>query len=234
MYKKLVQLNPAEHSALRLKRRTSYDYAKQQLVAPIIVDELSRVAREYPIVFPVGSNMPVALLGVEQNKNDYVDETGAWRAQYIPAHIRHYPFAMVPIDTKEEGKTNSLAVLVDLESPLVGDKEGELIFEAENKMSARALRRVRLMQQIHDRAGLTQSLVKAIEDAGLLQEIDVRIRRESQDELQVTGLRMINEVALNKLDDEAFNRLRKSGALPLVYAALLSMASLRSSPASTS
>jgi hypothetical protein len=46
----------------------------------------------------------------------------------------------------------------------------------------------------------------------------------------VTGVRVIDEAALNKLDDAAFNKLRAAGALPLVYASLLSWANFRQGP----
>ena len=36
--------------------------------------------------------MPAALLGVRDNENLYVDESGAWNAKYLPAFVRRYPF----------------------------------------------------------------------------------------------------------------------------------------------
>jgi hypothetical protein len=73
-------------------------------------------------------------------------------------------------------------------------------------------------------------LVQAIDAAGLLVERAIRIKREGELDRQVTGIRVIDEAALNKLDDAAFNSLRKSGALPLVYASLLSWANFRQGP----
>ncbi|MFZ9080814.1 MAG: SapC family protein, partial [Alphaproteobacteria bacterium] len=80
------------------------------------------------------------------------------------------------------------------------------------------------------RAGVTPRLVQAIEAAGLLVERAIRIKVEGEEDRQVAGLRVIDEAALNKLDDAAFNTLRASGALPLAYAALLSWANFRQGP----
>ncbi len=36
--------------------------------------------------------MPVVVLGVLWDQNNFVDENGQWTAQYVPAFVRRYPF----------------------------------------------------------------------------------------------------------------------------------------------
>lgn len=233
MYKKLTPLKPAEHADLRLLPVTDYSFSRGELLAPIVIDEIADVAREYPIVFPVGSALPVALMGVEKDSNAYVGLDGSWRATYIPAHIRHYPLAIVRVpsqDGESESDPLRFAVLVDEESPFVSRVHGEPIFDGEGKAAGVAQQKMRIMDLMRARAGITQTLVKAIDEAGLLVERAIRIKREGEQDRQVTGIRVINETALNELDDAAFNKLRAAGALPLVYASLLSWANFRQGP----
>ncbi len=262
MHNKLVPLKAADHSAVRLQPLSDYRFASGELVAPIVVDEIADVAREYPIVFPVGSALPVALMGLEKGANAYVSPDGQWRAAYIPAHIRHYPMAITRLPEAKEpaaeqaanaakgaekgkkGKARAqaaqaaaepnsetrFAVLLDIESPYVSSTEGEPIFDSKGRIVGLAQQKLRIIELLQNRAGITASLVRAIDKAGLLVERAIRIKRAGEPDRQVAGLRVIDEAALNKLDDRAFGELRKSGALPLVYASLLSWANFRQGP----
>jgi hypothetical protein len=236
MYQKLTPLKHADHGNLRLLPIADYGFACGELVAPIVIDEIADVAREYPIVFPLGSGLPVALLGVEKDANAYVGADGQWLATYIPAHLRHYPLAItrMPVQAAQgEGRAQEegrFVVLIDEASAALSQSEGQRLFAEDGKLAPAAEQLTRLMEQMQARAGVTQRLVHAIDAAGLLVQRAIRIKREGDADRQVTGIRVIDEAVLNKLDDVAFNALRKSGALPLVYASLLSWANFRQGP----
>jgi hypothetical protein len=60
--------------------------------------EFAIAARDLLIVF-AGNDAkdagPVALLGLRQNENLYVDAEGQWAANtYVPAFVRRYPFVL--------------------------------------------------------------------------------------------------------------------------------------------
>ena len=238
MYRNLTPLKHADHGTLRLLPVTDYDFARGQLAAPIVIDEIADVAREYPIVFPAGRRLPVALMGVEKDSNAYVGTDGKWLATYIPAHIRNYPLALRWLPPEPQAARpgeqapvqDRFAVLVDVESPFVSTSGGEPLFNADGSLAPTAQPRLRILEQMQTRARVTRRLVQAIDGAGLFSERAIRIRRAGEPDHQVSGIRVIDEAALNKLDDAAFNALRRSGALPLVYASLLSWANFRLGP----
>jgi hypothetical protein len=231
MYKKLTLLKHADHADLRLQPLTDYRFARSELVAPIVIDEIADVAREYPIVFPVGSRLPVALMGVEKDANAYVGPEGRWLAHYVPAHIRQYPLALTRVpEAAAAGASSRYAVMLDVGAACVSRTQGEAMFDSAGQLTGLAQQKARIMELLQTRAGITERLVQAIDDAGLLLERTIRIQRTAEPDRQVTGLRVIDEAALNKLDDAAFNRLRATGALPLVYASLLSWANFRQGP----
>jgi len=236
MFKKLTPLKYSVHANLRLRPITDYGFARSELIAPIVIDEIADVAREYPIVFPKGGKLPVVLMGVNKDNNAYVGVDGQWLATYIPAHIRHYPLALANVsDQAAKGKVDAknesrLLVLVDEESAVLSEGEGQPLFTRDGKLAHASQQLVGLMEQVQNRVGITQLMVQAINEAGLLMERSIRIKHEGEAERNVEGVCLIDEDALNKLDDLAFNKLRKSGALPLVYASLLSWANLRHGP----
>jgi hypothetical protein len=217
-----------------LPARFDYSFARSEMAAPIVIDELADVAREYPIVVPTGSRLPVALLGVELGANAYVALDGRWHATYIPARIRQYPFALAPSPpapaTAPANTAPGFVVMLDEQSPLLSCTEGQPLFEADGLPAPAAQERIQLLEMFQARQAPTARLVQAIEAAGLLIERTIRIQRPDGTSQQVTGLRVINEPVLNQLSDASFNTLRQAGALPLIYASLLSWANFRQGP----
>ena len=114
-YKKVVPLNKEVHSELYIEGIDSYQHTKETNSVYIAAVEFIQAAREYPIVFAVGPDeklFPVVLLGLEKNKNLFVDKAGKWMADYIPAYVRRYPFILATTDTKNSNFT----VCIDVRS----------------------------------------------------------------------------------------------------------------------
>ena len=63
--------------------------------------------------------------------------------------------------------------------------------------------------------------VSALAEAGVIQPWPIRIAAE-ENQREIGGLNRIDEAALNALSDDAFLKLRKSLALPIAYAQMLS------------
>ena len=229
MNERLVPLSPVKHSALRLLPVTSHAFAAAMTVAPIILDEIGAIARSYPIVFPVSSSLPVALFGLETGCNAYVAQDGRWLAPYIPAHIRQHPFSIARVPGRAPD-TFEWVVLLDESSSLLSATEGHPLFEADGHPAPALQQRLQLLEQLKARASATAALVQAIEQAGLLVERPIRIHHPDGSDEQVGGLRVVHESALNQLDGSAFLALRQTGALPLIYASLLSWANFQQGP----
>lgn len=233
MFEKLAPLDAKAHANLRLLPINDYSFARNELMAPIVINELADVAREYPIVFPKGSPFPVAMLGIAKGGNAYVGANGQWLARYIPASLRHYPMATQRVKeqkAKTEDAKPRLVVVLDTESPFVSKTDGEPIFDDKGQPTGLAQEKIKLLNAMQARIGTTQRLILAIEAAGLMTERVITVKTEGAADKKIKGIRVIDEAALNKLDDAAFNKLRASGALPLVYATLLSWANFHQGP----
>lgn len=241
MFKQLTPLQAQAHSRLRLKPITDYAFASKEVFVPIIIDEIGHVAREYPIVFRGAQPLPVALLGVEQGQNAYVSPNGQWDARYIPALIRHYPFAVRPMllqpgpkhqaeDSQTSPRRPRMIPLIDTAALCWSETEGTPLFNAEGKPSSETDRILRQIQHDTIRLAATRKLVTSIVEANLLVERKITIRSPEGSARQVGGIHTIDEKALNRLDHAAFARLRDSGALPLVYASLLSWTNFKLGP----
>lgn len=233
MFKNKTLLTVREHRNLKVFESNDYGYAKTELLAPFVFDEMADIAREYPIVFPDNkTGLPCALMGLEKDQNAYIREDGHWMGTYIPAFIRRYPFALAEMPPKDEQKGDDarFALVLDTDAPHFRDPNGHRVFTPDGQLSSHMQERVKLLEMLQTKLARTKQFVKTLEETGLLVERVIKIQREGQEPHQITGLRVIDEKKLNEMPDDAFAGLRNSGVLPLIYSQLLSWANFRQGP----
>ena len=105
------------------------EFARNLNGIPISYTEFALVGREYPIVFTSGdrgqSFAAVAVLGMTQGENLFVDG-GAWApGRYVPAYARRFPFCMATVTLD---KVQQQDRLICVESAFVDDN-GESMFD---------------------------------------------------------------------------------------------------------
>ena len=109
IYEQVEAVTKTKHGEISVKAGEDYEFARSINSVPIIAAEIPNAASEYPIVFTGDEEnvMPVILMGFRDGENLHVDENSQWKAKYIPAFIRRYPFIFSSSDT---GKTFTLCI----------------------------------------------------------------------------------------------------------------------------
>lgn len=230
MYTDMQVLNQEKHQKLRIMAVDKYNFANKLLSTPISLFEVGNIAREYPIVFPVGAKIPHALFGMEKEHNNYVDKGGRWIAKYIPASIRHYPFKLAPIPSKDDQSKTNFALVYDAASGLFNEKKGDPIYNADHSLTDAVKPYIALLELLASREAATKNTVKLIEDLGILVDKPLVVKDEKGNEKGLSGVRVIDEQKFNALPGKAMNELRTSGALRLIYAHFISLGNLRFAP----
>ena len=96
-YNQLEALNAGQHGKMKIRRIESAPQMGVAHAVPVTVDEFGLLQRFYPIVFSVGGDpVPLALMGLNEGANAFLDSTGLPHDQsiYIPAYMRRYPFLL--------------------------------------------------------------------------------------------------------------------------------------------
>lgn len=224
MFRDLVALNSKRHAALRVRPQTGFEFAKGVHMSALMQAEMVRAAALYPIVFvedpAIDSFRPMALLGLREGENVYVDIDGSWLASYVPAVIRAYPFALAR--AAGEGESERFAVCIDAASDLVSLTEGARLFDAQGAPTEALEQARQWLQQIREMQLRTDVFCRALAARNLFTPFAVRARR-GDETLEVNGCYVINEERLDGLPDAKLSELRSAGWLSSIYAHLVSL-----------
>ena len=96
-YRDVVPLSRERHKDWYVDLAQGFHFTAGTNSVYVAGTEFPMVAREYPIVFAKDAGeklVPVAMLGLRPNQNLMVADDGTWRASYVPAYVRRYPFIL--------------------------------------------------------------------------------------------------------------------------------------------
>lgn len=222
-YNEVVALDRKAHARLRVRQPDNYAFTANATLIPLVSAEFAPVAREYPIAFMTDKDnvvIPVALTGMPQSKNLFVDKDGKWDARYIPAYVRRYPFAFV--ETAAENYT----VCIDPTSKLLSEKEGTPLFEASGEPTATLQDTIKRLGEYQRVMQFTRTFMKRLADANLLMEANAKADFPDGRSMTWRGFWIVDENRFRALPEATVKEWFTSGELGLLYAHLLSLGNL--------
>src|SRR6478672_3052726 len=226
-YSAIEALNLDQHGKMRVRGITTMPEVGRTHAVPLTVDEFTLVQRHYPIVFSVGGTpVPIALMGLNEGVNVFLDETGrpVDNTIYIPAYLRRYPFLLARL----RPDTDELSLCFDPTSGAVGDfEEGEPLFDGDQPSDA--TKAILEFCEQFEAAGLrTNAFIEDLVKSDLLMDGEVAIQPEGFEQPFVyRGFRMVDEEKLRNLRGDELRKMNQNGMLPLLFAHLFSLAQMR-------
>jgi hypothetical protein len=220
-YENAVPVSAQRHGSWCLKRTGDYAYTSQSNVVPLTAVEFPFAAMEYSIVF-VGTEeapTPVALLGVKPEENLYLEDGHRWKARYIPAFVRRYPFVFA-----KGAEANTYTLCID-ESFGGWNQEGrdEALFDGEGKGSAFLDGMMKFVTDYQREIARTSAFCERLKQLDLLDTMAARFKLPNGEEAQVKRFMAVNRVKLIKLPGDTLVELAGNGMLEPIDAHLLSM-----------
>ena len=227
-YKKVVPLNKEIHGNLYIEGIEGYSHTKDTNSIYIAAIEFLQVSREYPIVFAKGPDekiFPVALLGLEQNKNLFVGKDGKWQADYIPAYVRRYPFILAKVDEKDSNFT----VCVDESFPGFNTaKEGVALFDEKGEQQQVLKQAVDFLKDYQTHVQLTALFCENLSKLDILEPMQANIERATGEKTTLAGFMGVNRQKLKELKPVKLAELLKSDQMELIFAHLASLSNINS------
>ncbi|HEY0197015.1 MAG TPA: SapC family protein [Rhodanobacter sp.] len=232
-YERPVPLNRTEHKDLRLKGVPNVKFAMNAHSVPLTGAEFGVAARDLLIVFAgndIADAGPVALLGLRQNENLYVDADGIWAANtYVPAFVRRYPFVLAEKPAGQEGE--DFTVFLDEQYEGFNADEGERLFKKDGTDTELLTNAVSFLGEFQQNVARTKWFMQQLVKHNLLEPRNVRLQKDAKDgqegrAINLNGLFVVNEEKLRALDEKTTHELLREGVLGWVYAHLLSLANI--------
>ncbi|WP_261845075.1 SapC family protein [Aliamphritea ceti] len=217
-YNKITALSHRTHGACYLDNNVGFHFAKEANSVPVGVNEFASACHSFPIVFLLEDNeaVPIIVLAIQANLNQWVSAEGEWSGQYIPAYIRRYPFIAVRTDESE------LTLCIDEKSDKLNrDGRGIPLFEGEkpSEFLKQILKFTEAFEAERDR---NQMLSALLQELDLLEPAQLNAKPEAERTI-LSGFWVVSRARLEQLDQESVARLHKAGALELIYQHLLSL-----------
>ncbi|MFC5743828.1 SapC family protein [Dyella tabacisoli] len=227
-YERPVPLNRTQHKDLRLKGVPSLKFATNVHSVPLTGVEFPAAARDLPILFAgqgVEDAGPMALLGLRQNENLFVDANGQWEANiYIPAFVRRYPFVLAekPADQVEG---DDFTVFLDEAYEGFGSEEGDRLFKEDGTDTELLSNAVNFLGEFQQHVGRTQWFMEQLRKHDLLEPRNIQLQKDGKS-INLNGLFVVNEEKLRQLDEKTTHEFLKEGVFGWIYAHLLSLANI--------
>jgi hypothetical protein len=229
-YERPVPLNREDHKDLRLKAVPNVRFAMNTHSVPLTGAEFGIAARDLLIIFG-GSSVtdagPIALLGLRQNENLFIDSDGHWAPNtYVPAFVRRYPFVLAEKPAAEEG--DDFTVFLDEGYEGFNKTEGERLFKEDGTDAELLSNAVNFLGEFQQNIARTRKFMEHLVKHDLLEPRNVQLQKggEGGKSINLNGLFVINEDKLRALDAKVTHELMLEGVLGWAYAHLLSLANI--------
>jgi hypothetical protein len=225
LYAKPEPLNFDQHKKLGLKQvDLPFAFVAQQHFVPLLVGEFAAAALSYPIIFAGPDSMPLAVMGINVGENLFFEADGSVRPDaYLPAYVRRYPFTVA-----SDEALGRMIVCIDVGSKLIGENAEFPLFKPDGSPTDYTQRCIDFCQQFDVERKRTEEFVKLMRDHQLI-ESRVQTHTPTNPDgtpgtpVQIAEYGAVNEQKLIDLPDDKYLELKKTGAIGLIYAHLISL-----------
>ena len=221
MTQNFVPVTKEAHQNKKIKPVRTFAFASEIHMVSVMMHEFLNAATVYPIVFLEDTDQdifrPMALLGLEPNVNLYIDKDGNWKAPYIPAIIRRYPFALAKTQNDDQ-----YTVCIDEASEAVNEEEGQPLYNDDGTIGPVMEQVKQYLTGLQQMEVMTTQFCKFLKDKYMFTPLNMQVR-EAETLKRLTGAYAIHEERLNNLPDKEFLEFRTNNYLSAIYSHLTSL-----------
>ena len=225
-YEEATPISKERHADMSVRTGTDFSFARNVNSVPVTAVEFPLAAAEYAIVFAGTEEavMPAVVLGAMQDRNSFVDESGHWKAKFVPAFVRRYPFVFA-------GSDNGDRLTLCIDEAFAGcnrEGRGERLFDADGERTQYLNGVLRFQQEFQAHFNATRAFCRKLKDLDLLEPVQARFTTPGGNGHALGGIQAINRQKLKALADDQLAAFVRSDELELAYLHLHSLRNLES------
>jgi hypothetical protein len=188
---------------------------------PLTAVEFPVAAMEYSIVFTGNDQaiVPVVIMGLRNEENLYLSPTGQWRAKYIPAYVRRYPFVF---SSSDAGKNFTLCIDEKF-SGCNQEGRGERLFDADGKRTQYLESVLEFVKQYQMHFQRTTVFCNKLQELNLLEPMHAQLTLGDGQKINLAGFSAVSREKLKALSGAQLEDLARTDELELVFVHLQSM-----------
>jgi hypothetical protein len=224
-YRKVVPLNRERHGNWYVEAEGGYRFARNANCVYVAGVEFPLAAREYCIVFTpgtAGTVLPVVLLGLRSEENVFLGDDAQWKANYVPAYVRRYPFILAADPT---GQTFTVCI-DESYSGFNTVKEGERLINEDGSHGPLLQRSVEFLKDYQKHTQITTEFCKTLIELALLEPMRADVQTSAGQKFALAGFSCVSKDRLKSLPGERLQDLIGRSYMDLIYAHLLSLGNL--------
>lgn len=225
IYDQLHAVDRERHLNWSIKAGDDCSFAREVNSVPLLAAEFAKAAEQYPIIFAGTEEnvLPCVVLGLQQNQNLFISESGKWESDYLPAFIRRYPFVF-----SESPENSTFVLCIDEEfSGCNQEGRGERLFDSEGKETSYLSGVVNFLKDYQRSHQATTQFCRRLIELKLLEEVRATYTGPGAQPGVLTGFYAVKREKIKELSDEKLLELVKSDELELIYYHMLSLSNFK-------
>ncbi len=223
IYENVTPISSEKHRDLSIES-VSFEFASKINAVPLTAVEIPLASREYTIVFSGNEEAvtPMVVLGVEGESNLFLDQDFRWKADYVPAFIRRYPFVFSSSEDKKQ-----FTLCVDEQwSGCNQEGRGQRLFDADGKKTPYTENMLKFLSDYQKQFANTQNFCKKLKEMDVLEPMQANIKKPDGQTRSLRGFYSVSRQKLKALAPEKMADLAQSNILELAYLQMASMNNL--------
>lgn len=201
-----------------------FKFAKEGHAIPLTVTEFGVSALCGPIIFVGEEKVPLAVMGLNPGQNMFLTDEGMFEpGVYVPAYIRRYPFVFANDSAAEQ-----MILCIDRAAEFI-EEGGEMpFFDAEGKPTEYTQNCINFCNDYEVERQRTLNFVQLLKDLDLFETKTATFTPPNPDGTPgapqtIAEYFGVSESKLLALPADKLVELRDNGALPQIYAHLVSL-----------
>lgn len=203
-----------------------YTFASHLISVPVLATEIASAAIEYPVVFSAtakeGEYVPLAIMGLKEGSNLFINTKGKFSARYIPAFIRRYPFVF-----GSDNASGTMTLCVDEDSKAISKDgaKGRRLFNEKGEQTDYLKELLEFLKDYQYRADLTKAFCARLHELNLLEPMQatIKLNQSPEENLNLTGFYVVKREKLKSLSDADLLELFKKDGIELLYSHIQSI-----------
>ncbi len=223
-YEKPVPLNRAQHKDHGVSAvEKPFEFMAKQHFLPLTAPEFGVAASSYPIIFAGDDKTPLAVMGIRQEENLFVEDGQYNQDFYMPAFARRYPFVLA-----NDKQSDRFVVCVDEAADCVVTKDPQQPFFNGEETSDFTTEAFQFLQDFERDRQATQAMVEEFKKLDLFEPKTMNFQGRNADgsvapQQKIADYFAVSEEKLRNLDAETVKSLNDRGMIAVANAHLVSL-----------